>query len=260
MCRWLTYVGERIFLDSLLYHPEHSLVRQSLHSDRSTVSTNGDGFGIGWYGEREVPGTYHEVRPAWNDRNLRTLANQISSPLFCAHVRASSGTETSQANCHPFTHRQWLFMHNGEIGGFTHVRRTLETMIPDLLYEHRRGTTDSEVFFLLLPANGLERDPVAATEKTVADVLRVMRDHGVTEPFHMTSTLTDGKTVYALRYSNDGHPPSLYWWPTADRLIIVSEPLDTVASHWREVPASSMLVSVGHGDTTVQPFHVDQPA
>jgi glutamine amidotransferase len=256
MCRWLTYRGERVFLDSLLYHPEHSLVRQSLHSEQGTVSTNGDGFGIGWYGEREVPGTYHEVRPAWNDRNLRSLANQIASPLFCAHVRASSGTETARTNCHPFTHRQWLFMHNGEIGGYPHVRRALEAAIPDTLYEHRRGTTDSEVFFLMLLANGLEDDPVAATERTVAAVLRAMRDRGVTAPFRMTSTLTDGRTVYALRYASEGKPPSLYWWPAADRLIIVSEPLDTVAAHWREVPASSMLISTGHAETDVQPFAV----
>ena len=256
MCRWLTYVGERTFLDSLLYHPEHSLVRQSLHSERGTVTTNGDGFGIGWYGEREVPGTYHEVLPAWNDKNLRSLANQIAAPLFCAHVRASSGTATSRANCHPFAHRQWLYMHNGEIGGYHKIRRALEAMIPDDLYEHRHGTTDSEAFFLLLLANGIDDDPIAATAKTVASVLQVMQAHGVTEPFHMTSTLTDGQNVYALRYANDDQPPSLYWWPTPQRLIIVSEPLDSNSDHWQEVPASSMLVSSGHGNTVVMPFHV----
>lgn len=256
MCRWLTYVGERIFLDSLLYHPEHSLVRQSLHSERGTVSTNGDGFGIGWYGEREVPGVYHEVLPAWNDKNLRSLAHQLSATLFCAHVRASSGTATSRANCHPFAHRQWLYMHNGEIGGYHRIRRALEAMIPDDLYENRHGTTDSEVFFLLLIAHGIDADPMAATQKTIAAVLDVMRAHNVTEPFHMTSTLTDGHTVYALRYANDARPPSLYWWPTTERLIIVSEPLDSDADHWQEVPASSMLVSSGQGKTEVMPFEV----
>jgi predicted glutamine amidotransferase len=260
MCRWLTYVGERVFLDSLLYHPEHSLVRQSLHSVQGAVTTNGDGFGIGWYGEREVPGTYHEVLPAWNDRNLRSLSHQLASTVFCAHVRASTGTETMRANCHPFAHRQWLYMHNGEIGGFEHIRRALEAMIPDDLYVHRNGTTDSEVFFLLLFANGLADDPIAATEKAVAAVLGVMKTHGVTTPFHMTSTLTDGHNVFALRYANDHLPPSLYWWPTTERLIIVSEPLDSDADHWQEVPASSMLVSSGHGNTSVLPFHVDPPA
>ncbi|MEM9684032.1 MAG: class II glutamine amidotransferase [Pseudomonadota bacterium] len=254
MCRWMTYVGEKIFLDTLLYHPEHSLVRQSLHSDLGAIATNGDGFGIGWYGEREVPGTYHEVLPAWNDRNLRSLAHQLASPLFCAHVRASSGTATSRANCHPFAHRQWLYMHNGEISGYDRIRRTLEGMISDAHYALRRGTTDSEVFFLLLLGNGLEDDPAAATARTVADVLSVMSDHGVTDPFRMTSTLTDGRTVYALRYASDGVPPTLYWWPTETRLIVVSEPLDSVSEHWREVPPATMLISVGHGDGREVPF------
>jgi glutamine amidotransferase len=260
MCRWLTYVGERVFLDSLLYHPEHSLVRQSLRASHSSITTNGDGFGIGWYGDREVPGTYHEVLPAWNDRNLRSLAHQLASTLFCAHVRASSGTETSRANCHPFAHHKWLYMHNGEIGGFAQIRRHLEAMIPDSLYVHRLGTTDSEVFFLLLLANGLDDDPVAATQKAVASVLRVMKEQGVEKPFRMTSTLTDGHNVYALRFASDDQPPSLYWWPTPQRLIIVSEPLDSDADHWLEVPDSSMLISAGHGDTVILPFQVKKAA
>jgi predicted glutamine amidotransferase len=260
MCRWLTYIGERTFLDTLLYHPEHSLVRQSLHSSQGTVATNGDGFGIGWYGERDVPGIYHEVLPAWNDRNLRSLSHQLASTLFCAHVRASSGTETSRANCHPFGHRQWLYMHNGEIGGYECIRRALEAMIPDDLYLHRHGTTDTEAFFLLLLANGVDDDPIAATQKTVASVLQVMRAHGIDAPFRMTSTLTDGRHVYALRYASDHLPPTLYWWPTTQRLIIVSEPLDSDADHWREVPPSSMLVSSGHGNTAVVPFHLADAA
>jgi glutamine amidotransferase len=255
MCRWLTYIGERIYLDTLLYHPEHSLVRQSLHAAQSAVTTNGDGFGIGWYGERDVPGTYHEILPAWNDRNLRSLSHQLASTLFCAHVRASSGTATSRANCHPSAHRHWMYMHTGEIGGYERIRRALESMIPDELYPHRLGTTDSEAFFLLLLGNGLEHDPIAATERTVAAVLRVMKEYGVTQPFRMTSTLTDGHNVYALRFASDDLPPSLYWWPSQQRLIIVSEPLDTEADHWQIVPESSMLISAGRGDTVVLPFN-----
>src|SRR5260221_13739403 len=59
MCRWLTYSGPPIYLEKLLFEPENSLIQQSLHARKARVSTNGDGFGVGWYGQRDIPGTYH---------------------------------------------------------------------------------------------------------------------------------------------------------------------------------------------------------
>src|SRR3546814_8953456 len=78
MCRWLAYTGAPVFLDELICKPTHSLVEQSLCATEAKSPTNGDGFGIGWYGERPEPGLYREVLPAWNDPNLRNLAYQRS--------------------------------------------------------------------------------------------------------------------------------------------------------------------------------------
>jgi predicted glutamine amidotransferase len=111
------------------------------------------------------------VRPAWSDENLLSLARQIKSGLFFAHVRASTGTATTRANCHPFAHGSWMFMHNGKIGGWDNLRRQIEMAIPDHLFRHRQGTTDSEALFLLLLANGLEEDPKRACGKTAARYL-----------------------------------------------------------------------------------------
>jgi predicted glutamine amidotransferase len=104
MCRWLTYCGAPIYLDKVLFEPQNSLINQSLHARHSHVTTNGDGFGVGWYGERGVPGVYRDILPAWNDHNLKSLSHQIRSGLFLAHVRASTGTATARSNCHPFAH------------------------------------------------------------------------------------------------------------------------------------------------------------
>ena len=51
-----------------------------------------------------MPGLYHGVHPAWNDRNLRELAQHVRSPLFFAHIRASTGTAVQETNVHPFRH------------------------------------------------------------------------------------------------------------------------------------------------------------
>ena len=41
------------------------------------------------------------------------------------------------------------------------IKRRLEALIPDELYDRRLGTTDSEAIFLLAIANGLGEDPSA---------------------------------------------------------------------------------------------------
>ena len=94
MCRFLAYRGEPILLEDLVAAPAHSLIDQSLRANEARTTTNGDGFGIGWYGERDTPGLYREVHPAWSDENLRSICAQVRSRLFVAHVRASTGTAT----------------------------------------------------------------------------------------------------------------------------------------------------------------------
>jgi glutamine amidotransferase len=256
MCRWLAYLGQPVYLEKYLFEPEHSLISQSLHPERTAVTANGDGFGVGWYGERAEPGLYREILPAWNDPNLRSLAAQIRARLFFAHVRASTGTETSRVNCHPFVHGNWMFMHNGQIGGYERIRRALDSLLPDDLYAKRRGTTDSEAFFYLLFRFGLEKDPEEAWRKTVAAVLGEMDRAGIPEPFRMTAILTDGKTLYGLRYATDPSPPSLYWHCDRDELLVVSEPLDSDKVHWSEVPAQSLLLAEGRGEAAVEPFQI----
>ena len=206
MCRWLTYFGDPIYLEELIYEPDHSLVAQSRHAEKAKVPTNGDGFGIGWYQDRAFPGVYREVLPAWNDRNLRSLAHQIKAKLFFAHVRASTGTETIRPNCHPFSHGRWLFMHNGQIGGYARVRRRLEALIPDRYYEHRRGTTDSELIFMLLLANELDRDPVEAIGRMIEQVETAMAAEGITAPLRLDCG-TDGRTEH-IRSSVRERSPS----------------------------------------------------
>jgi ergothioneine biosynthesis protein EgtC len=256
MCRWLAYSGSPIYLDSLLLEPENSLIHQSLHAHRGRTTTNGDGFGVGWYGERDHPGLYREILPAWNDQNLHSLTRQIRSGLFLAHVRASTGTATSRANCHPFNFGPWLFMHNGQIGGYQRIRRALDLLIPDTAYPARLGTTDSELIFLLLFRHGLERDPVAALRGATAEIVDLMHQAQIAEPFRMTAALSDGKRSWAVRFSTDHEPPSLYWHGEPDELIVVSEPLDGVPHYWRPVPPGHLL-SFEHGSEIVmEPFRI----
>src|SRR3954454_9503532 len=147
MCRWMAYSGNPIAAEELLFRATHSLIDQSLHSKLGATTTNGDGFGIGWYSSGPEPALYKNVDPAWSDANLRELAPRITTPLLFAHIRASTGTPVQRSNCHPFRHDNWLWMHNGAIRSFAQIKRDLVLAVDEALYPAIGGSTDSETLF-----------------------------------------------------------------------------------------------------------------
>ena len=243
MCRFLAYLGQPVFLEDVVTKPCHSLVHQSLHAQEAMSGTNGDGFGLGWYADRPTPGLYRELRPAWSDENLRAICSQVKSRAFFAHVRASTGTATTRANCHPFVHGNIMFMHNGQIGSYAGLRRRIENLIPDAVYDSRGGQTDSEAIFLIACGRGIERDPVGAITSALIDVKQVMNDMGVSEPLRFAAAITDGQTLTAFRWSCDGKAPSLYYRECNGNLTIVSEPIDHDRSNWQAVPQNAVLMA-----------------
>jgi glutamine amidotransferase len=257
MCRFLAYQGAPLFLEELVSSPCHSLIEQSLHAAEAKTGTNGDGFGLGWYGDRAEPGLYREIRPAWSDENLRSLARQVRSGLFFAHVRAATGTASTRANCHPFAHGRWLFMHNGQIGGYATIKRRLEALIPDHLYAARTGTTDSEALFLIALGRieaGL--DPIAAIASVLRDTAGLMRAAGVGEPLRFAAGLSDGERLYAFRWASDRKPPTLYAHAAEGRVVIASEPVDAKREAWRAISHDSCLVAQ-RGRAEIAPLRLD---
>ena len=272
MCRWLAYSGSPVLLEELLYKPEHSLIDQSLHARLGVETTNGDGFGVGWYGtNNDAPAVFRSIEPAWNERNLRELAGHVESPLFLAHIRASTGTAVQQTNCHPFRHGRWLWVHNGLVREFARVKRELALTVDESLYTSIEGSTDSELLFYLALTLGLEDDPPGAVGRMVGLVEEAGRRHGIENPIQMTIATTDGKSVWAFRYSSEGRSRSLYYstdmrtvremYPERPRLqqvsdetrLIVSEPIVELAGAWNEVPESSYGL-VREGEDELHPF------
>ena len=234
MCRLAAYLGPAIALGQIIVEPRHSLLEQSQHAAEAKLAVNGDGFGFAWYDRQREPGLYRDVLPAWSDGNLPSLCRMIRSRLFLAHVRASTTGETSRVNCHPFAHGHWTFMHNGQVPDIERIRRTLEGLLPDELYAQRRGTTDSELIFLLLLTHGLNDDPAAAVDA----VLALLRQHSCygqgRQAVKLTCVLSDGAAIYAFRHASDGQCPTLYMRPNAESgWTLASEPLDGVAENWQ---------------------------
>ena len=242
MCRLVAYLGEPVFLDTVVCTPRHSLLQQALKAEEARTVTNGDGFGVGWYGERAEPGVYREVMPAWSDENLQALCATVRSRLFFAHVRAATGGGIARQNCHPFRHGRWLFMHNGQIGGYAQVRRSLEAQLPDALFAARRGATDSELLFLLALARiELGEPAVDAMQAVLTGTQALMTRRGITDPLRFAAVLSDGEQLLAFRYASDDKPPTLYLSEGEQGSIVASEPLDAHPERWQSVPANSWV-------------------
>ena len=258
MCRWLAYSGSPIPIEEVLFKPAHSLVLQSLKARHAPeTTTNGDGFGIGWYGRHGAARLYRSTNPAWNDRNLKELACEVETPLFFAHVRSSTGGAVQQSNCHPFRFGKWLFMHNGEIHSFPVLKRDLAMAVDAALFPSIEGTTDSELMFYLALTFGLEKDPPAAIAKMVGFVEKTGRMHNLEHAIDMTLAIADGVRVWFFRYSSAGKSGTLYFstdirelrtlYPDVPRFkqvsdetrMVVSEPFGDLPGAWKEVAEST---------------------
>ena len=272
MCRWMAWFGQPVLIDELLFKTQHGIVDQSLHARMGAEPTNGDGFGLGWYGQGDGPGVYHSVKPAWGDDNLREIAAHIEAPIFMAHVRAAIGSPVQETNCHPFRHGRWLFVHNGYLGGLHTVRRDLMLAVDPERFADVRGSTDTEIAFQLALTFGLEEDPIAALERTVGFIEATARRHGIPDAMQATFGVSDGVSLWAVRYATTGPQRSLFASADAETIrrlhpenprfqrltpddrLIVSEPFSDLPGLWQEIPQGTAVTVRRGGVLLEHPF------
>ncbi|KAL5120008.1 glutamine amidotransferase subunit [Pleosporales sp. CAS-2024a] len=231
MCRFMVYKGkDEILLSELILNPSHSILTQSFDSrlrlDRRRPH-NGDGFGIGYYTSPSLgpePCVFTSTIPAWNCINLSRIASKTTSSLIFAHVRATTEGNLSDSNCHPFSHKSLMFMHNGGIGCFRQIKRRLALSLNEQWFTMVQGSTDSEWAFATFldcldkmgispnaaPAKGgfghtvLRKAMLKTIERINALIHEVVGDGGAMGNEDSRSLLnfavTDGESVVCTRY------------------------------------------------------------
>lgn len=284
-----------MLLGDLIVKPKNSLICQSrdaafhpgVNDDGHirNIRVNGDGFGAAFYGPDPNRGScvIKFVTPAWSNKNLINLGDYVYANLIMAHVRAASNgldpfekVAVSIENCHPFKYGRWTYMHNGGIPHFHRVKRALLNALSEECFQGITGSTDSEHVFALFLNHLPDRDaPVSvqvatiAIEKTVAHVLQLCFDAGLSEPCSLNMVFSDGVHVYATRFRNGlDSPPSLYYNYGSDfkcdegcfanmdkdcarEIVVSSAPLskhcseDGRCGNWTLLPENCLLVCVG---------------
>jgi glutamine amidotransferase len=219
--------NSEILLSNLILSPAHSILTQSFDSrlrlDRRRPH-NGDGFGVGYYTSPLLgpdPCIFTSTIPAWNCINLERLASKTASSLIFAHVRATTEGNLSDQNCHPFSCGALMFMHNGGIGGWRHVKRRLAATLTDEWFVFVKGGTDSEWAFALFlgtlekmgyhPLTVLSKDGFGHTilRKALLETIRRINQLIAEIPEEskeedtrslMNFAVTDGHSVVCTRY------------------------------------------------------------
>ena len=240
MCRLLAYLGPPVTLESLLFAPPHSLVRQSYaprHQRHGRV--NADGFGVGWYDHelRPEPARYRRDRPIWSDRSLASLAGLVRSGAVVAALRdATPPAAVEESGSPPFTSGPWLFAHNGAVDGFVAgAGEALRSALSERSRAQIEGDSDSAVVFaVVLDALDAGATAPEALDRAVGTVL-------AEAPARLNLLLTDGRQVVATAWGD-----SLFVLDRAGMaaggVIVASEPSDD-SPDWRAVPDGSLVVA-----------------
>ena len=263
MCRWLIYIGDNITINNILFDGHNSIIKQSYkktftpfleHPNIRNHQINADGFGVGWYKDDFLePCLYISTKTPWSDINIRKISNYIESKLIFTHIRAIKPFSISLVhdyNCHPFTHKNFMFMHNGDMKNFISFKKKIINNLDDDVYQIIKGNTDSEYAFALFLnlldkktfTNGNLIEP-ELFKNNIIKLIHTLIEYSGNIPMSMNFAFTDGNTIICTRYINDDNddPPSLYYKIYNNNIIISSEPVD-YNDNWIYIPKNSIVI------------------
>lgn len=174
------------------------------------------GWGVAWYlPNQPVARLIRSVEAAWEDASFEDTAALVTAPTVLAHIRKATVGGRTENNTHPFQYGRWVFCHNGTLQGFRELEHRLVRHLAPKYRRAVRGSTDSEVLFLLilqrLELAGLDVDAEAgplprATPEVLSSLLHELADlcdrtDNDGRPTAMNFVLTDGKSMVASRWS-----------------------------------------------------------
>ena len=272
MCRWMAWFGQPVLIEEVLFKTQHGIVDQSLHARMGAEPTNGDGFGLGWYGSGEGPAVYHSVAPAWGDAEP-ARAGGAHRVAAVPRPRARGDRLAGAADQLPSLPPRAMAVRPQRLHRrLPRARRDLMLAIDPALFADVHGSTDTEVVFYLALTFGLEEDPIAALERTVGFIEATARSHGVDDPVQGSFGISDGTSLWAVRYATKGRPRSLFASADVDSIrrlhpdnarvrrlshddrVIVSEPFADLPGAWHEIPPASAVTVRRGGVLEHQPF------
>jgi predicted glutamine amidotransferase len=253
MCRFLAYWGEksRKFTEWTI-SDNNCLLNQS-KSD-SSKRPNPDGWGFAYRNGNELT-LIKDTNPAYEDAKYKHIADKINSDLLFAHVRRRSQGAISLANTHPFTHHEWIFMHNGCVPNFNSYKDKLINKLPKTSIVKTHGSTDSEFlfkYFLYWYKKFTICNSYSALNLIYNIIHEVINLTAPEEHNHLALNfmLTNGEFILGFRRNR-----SLHYSIFDDGILISSEIIDN-HSQWNEVPENHFILAPNPKEVKIIAFDV----
>lgn len=219
MCRVLSYLGQPIVTEQLLYQPDNSFIKQSYHPKYMSHLLNLAGFGIAaWESTSHNPAQpfiYKTPHLPFYDDNLRNFAAKVTPHCLLAHIRGVAYTDkqiVSNQNVHPFVFpgTNVALAHNGSLFNFDKMKYDLLQYVNRDFLAQIHGTTDSEwIYAIFLSQLPNPYGPYATTDliKAIQDTLKILQesrrkfDIAITSPVNLF--ITNGEFIAATRFVFD---------------------------------------------------------
>lgn len=225
MCRVLSYLGQPILLQELLYKPDNSLITQSYHPKFMSHMLNLAGFGFAAWDKQSVepakPFIYRSHLLPFYDRNLHNFSSKLTSHCLIAHVRGieySDKNVVSDQNVHPFMFADTpiAFAHNGSLIGVKEMKLDLLQHIKPQYRAEISGTTDSEIMYALFlsqlscaPHEMNISTVFSALIETLSLIKSIRKKHRIAISSPLNFFISNGDFIVASRFVFDyGQYPS----------------------------------------------------
>jgi glutamine amidotransferase len=219
MCRVLSYLGNPMSIEELLYKTDNSFIKQSYHPKQMEHLLNLAGFGmVAWDARSHIPRLpflYKTEKLPFYDTNLHNLAKKITPQCVLAHIRGvsyNSKNVVSNQNVHPFIFEDsnMALAHNGDLFNFDAMKYDLLEYIQEDYQHQIKGTTDSEWIYALflsqLPVHAEHyktEDIISAINQTLKIIQRVRHKHNITINSPVNVFISNGDFIAATRFVFD---------------------------------------------------------
>ena len=244
MCRHIGYIGNKEFIDKVILEKKHSLIDMAFQpKEMENARLNADGFGIGWNSHENGKKfyLYKNYIPIWNDQNLKSLTKNIKTNLMIANVRSATLlANMGYQNTHPFVFDNLLFSHNGYIENFeTSIRSDLLSLLDKKLLSKIKGSTDSELIFLIIiNIYKKEKSLLNAIKEAIKILSKVCKAAMLN--FIIAEYKDKKYKLYATKTAIKLNSPSLYYQINKNKSIYISsEKLDK--KNWVSVKNNSLI-------------------
>ncbi|MBI2897423.1 MAG: class II glutamine amidotransferase [Deltaproteobacteria bacterium] len=183
---------------------ENALIRQS--------EKHPDGWGVAYY-VHAYPHLFRSAERAMGSGLFREVSGVVATYTLLAHIRRATVGDVTLLNCHPFQFANWVFAHNGEVGGFAEsadVRAALRDEVDERFRPYILGTTDSEICFYVflsllgrrvdgIHSRGVDIGVASDCMRTAADRIRAVGQRVGGKPSVLTFIATNGNLMVGYR-------------------------------------------------------------